>query len=280
MTAATPPPLAPDLTEGLKRLKMAAMRRLAPELLVTAKTQRWKPEEFLRTLVEAEITARDESNARTRLKQAAFPVVKTLADFDVPASSVPAGTFDYLASLEWIRAAENLCLIGPAGTGKSHILVALGHAAVEHGHRVRYFTAAELVETLYRGLADNSVGRVIDTMLRNDLILVDELGFAPLDDTGAQLLFRFVAAAYERRSLGIGSHWPFESWGRFLPEHTTAVSMLDRLLHHCHTVVTDGDSYRMKQAEPEEVAPSRPARKSDRGVGTFAGHQRGPRTGR
>ena len=89
---------------------------------------------------------------------------------------------------------------------------------------------------------------VIDTLLRNDLVLVDELGFAPLDDTGAQLLFRFVAAAYERRSLGIGSHWPFESWGRFLPEHTTAVSMLDRLLHHCHVVVTDGDSYRMKQA--------------------------------
>ena len=145
-------------------------------------------------------------------------------------------------------AAENICLIGPAGTGKSHVLVALGVAAVEAGHRVRYFTAAELVETLYRALADNCVGRVIENLLRNDLILVDELGFAPLDDTGAQLLFRFVAAAYERRSLGIGSHWPFESWGRFLPEHTTAVSLLDRLLHHCHVVVTDGDSYRMKQA--------------------------------
>jgi DNA replication protein DnaC len=248
VTETTPPPLPADLTEGLKRLKMAAMRRLAPELLVTATTQRWKPEEFLRTLVEAEIAARDASNARTRLKQASFPVTKTLAEFDVKASSIPAATFDYLASLEWIRATENLCLIGPAGTGKSHILVALGHAAVEAGHRVRYFTAAELVETLYRGLADNSVGRVIDTVLRNDLILVDELGFAPLDDTGAQLLFRFIAAAYERRSIGIGSHWPFESWGRFLPEHTTAVSMLDRLLHHCHTVVTDGDSYRMKEA--------------------------------
>lgn len=74
------------------------------------------------------------------------------------------------------------------------------------------------------------------------------LGFAPLDDTAAQLLFRFVAAAYERRWLGIASHWPFESWGRFLPERTTAVSMLDRLLHHSHTVVTDGDSYRMRQA--------------------------------
>jgi DNA replication protein DnaC len=248
VTAATPPPLPADLNDGLKRLKMAAMRRLAPELLVIAQTQRWKPEEFLRTLVEAEITSRDASNARTRMRQAAFPVAKTLEDFDVAASSIPAATFHYLSSLEWVRAAENLCLIGPAGTGKSHILVALGIAAVESGHRVRYFTAAELVETLYRGLADNSVGRVIDTLLRNDLVLVDELGFAPLDDTGAQLLFRFVAAAYERRSLGIGSHWPFEAWGRFLPEHTTAVSMLDRLLHHCHTVVTDGDSYRMKQA--------------------------------
>ena len=243
-----PPPLATDLNEGLRRLKMAAMRRIAPELLITAKTQRWSPEEFLRTLVEAEITARDASNARTRLRQAAFPVTKTLDEFDVAGSSIPAATFDYLASLEWIRAKENVCLIGPAGTGKSHVLVALGVAAVEAGHRVRYFTAAELVETLYRALADNSVGRTIEALLRNELIVVDELGFAPLDDTGTQLLFRFVAAAYERRSLGIGSHWPFESWGKFLPEHTTAVSLLDRLLHHCQTVVTNGDSYRMKQA--------------------------------
>jgi DNA replication protein DnaC len=246
--SAAPPVLAPDLAAGLKRLKLAAMRRLAPELLLTAKTQRWAPEELLRTLVEAEITARDASNARTRARLAAFPVTKTLADFDVPTSSVPAATFDYLTSLEWLQAAENVCLIGPAGTGKSHLLVGLGVTAVQAGHRVRYFTAAELVETLYRGLADNSVGRVIDTLLRNDLIIVDELGFAPLDDTGAQLLFRFVAAAYERRALGVGSHWPFESWGRFLPEHTTAVSMLDRLLHHCHTIVTDGESFRMRQA--------------------------------
>ncbi len=104
-------------------------------------------------------------------------------------------------------------------------------------------------ETLYRGLADNSVGRVIDALLRNDLILIDEVGFAPLDDTGAQLLFRVVAAACERRALGIASHWPFESWGRFLPEHTTAVSLLDnRLLHHANVVVTAGDSYRMREA--------------------------------
>ena len=77
---------------------------------------------------------------------------------------------------------------------------------------------------------------------------IDEVGFAPLDDTGAQLLFRVVAAAYERRALGIASHWPFEQWGRFLPEHTAAVSLLDRLLHHAIIVVTEGDSYRMREA--------------------------------
>jgi len=256
MTAATPV-LAPDLVEGLRRLKLATMRRIAPELLVTAKTQRWAPEELLRTLVEAEIAARDASNARTRLKAAAFPVTKTLTEFDLGVSTIPKATFDYLSSLEWIPAQENLCLLGPAGTGKSHLLVALGVAAVQAGHRVRYFTAAELVETLYRGLADNSVGRVIDTLLRNQLIIVDELGFAPLDDTGAQLLFRFVAAAYERRALGIASHWPFESWGRFLPEHTTAVSMLDRLLHHANVVITEGESVRMRQARARVGGPKK-----------------------
>jgi DNA replication protein DnaC len=246
--SAPAPELPADLTAGLRRLKLASMRRIAPELLITAKTQRWNPEELLRTLVEAEITARDASNAAARLKAARFPVLKALDDFDVAASSIARATFDYLASLEWINAKENPCLVGPAGTGKSHILIALGHAAVNAGRRVRYFTAAELVEALYRGLADNSVGRVIDQTLRADVVIVDELGFAPLDDAGAQLLFRFVAAAYERVSLGIGSHWPFDQWGRFLPEHTTAVSLLDRLIHHSVIVVTDGESWRMREA--------------------------------
>jgi DNA replication protein DnaC len=169
----TAPVLAPDLIEGLRRLKLATMRQLAPELLLTAKTQRWNPEEFLRTLIEAEIASRDASNARTRLKTATFPVTKTLEEFDRTVSTIPGATLDYLASLEWIQAQENLALVGPAGTGKSHLLVALGIAAVQAGHRVRYYTAADLVETLYRGLADNSVGRVIDGLLRNDLILID-----------------------------------------------------------------------------------------------------------
>jgi DNA replication protein DnaC len=241
-------PLAPDIAAGLRRLKLATIRQLAPELLITAKTQRWAPEELLRTLIEAEITARDASNARTRMKTAAFPVVKTLDELDRSASSIPGPTLDYLASLEWITAKENLCLVGPAGTGKSHVLVALGINAVHAGHKVRYFTAADLIDTLYRGLADNSAGRIIENLLRNDLILIDEIGFAPLDNTGSQLLFRLISAAYECRALGVASHWPFDQWGRFLPEHTTAVSLLDRLLHHANVVVTDGDSFRMRQA--------------------------------
>lgn len=248
MSAATAPALAHDLEAGLRRLKLARIRRMAAEVCQTAKTQRWTPEEFLRTLVEAEIAARDASNLRARLKQAGFPVTKTLEQFQVGLSSVPQQTFDYLASLEWLRARENPCLLGPAGTGKSHLLVALGHAAVTAGHRVRYFTAADLVETLYRGLADNSVGRVIDNLLRVDFVVVDEIGFAPLDATGSQLFFRFFVSAYERVSLGIASHWPFEQWGRFLPEHTTTVSMLDRLLHHAVVVVTEGESFRMREA--------------------------------
>ena len=141
------------------------------------------------------------------------------------------------------------------GTGKSHTLIGLGIAAIHAGHKVRYFTAADLVETLYRGLADNTVGKIIESLLRVDVIILDELGFAPLDDTGTQLLFRLVAGAYERRSLAIASHWPFEQWGRFLPEQTTAVSILDRLLHHATVVITDGQSYRMKDAQHRKENP-------------------------
>ena len=199
MTAA-PPPLAPDLVAGLKRLKLSPVRALAPEVLRTAKTQRWAPEELLRTLVEAEIAGRDEANEAHPPAGGGLSGDKDPGGLRAsPTSSIPAPRSTTSPRWSGSPRAENLCLVGPAGTGKSHLLVALGHAAVGAGLRVRYFVAAELVETLYRGLADNSVGRVIDGLLRDDLVIVDELGFAPLDDTGSQLLFRFVAAAYERR---------------------------------------------------------------------------------
>jgi DNA replication protein DnaC len=241
-----PAPLPDDLEAALKRLKLATIRRQAPEVLLTARTQRWTPEETLRVLVEAEIAARDESNCRHRMTAARFPVVKTLIEFDLAESSIPPASHDYLITLDWIGRADNVCLVGPAGTGKSHYLIGLGRAAVEAGHRVRYYTAVELVEQLWRAVADNTVGRAIETVCRNDLIVVDEIGFAPLDHTGCQLLFRLIAAAYERRSVAIASHSPFEQWGRFLPDQPTTVSLLDRLCHHAHIITTSGDSYRLR----------------------------------
>ncbi|MGB3485956.1 MAG: ATP-binding protein, partial [Mycobacterium sp.] len=119
-------PLAADLDAALRRLKLATVRRNAAEVLQVAKTQRWTPEEILRTLVDAEIAARDASNTANRLKTAAFPVTKTLDGFDVTGSSITQATFDYLSSLEWIRAQQNLSVIGPPGTGKSHLLISCG----------------------------------------------------------------------------------------------------------------------------------------------------------
>jgi DNA replication protein DnaC len=242
------PPLPDDLVIGLRRLKLATIRTQGPEILQTARTQRWSVEEVLRTLVAAEISARDRTNQQLRLKAANLPVVKDLDTFDAQASSIVMATFNYVASLEWIRARENLLLVGPAGTGKSHVLVGTGRRAVEYGLRVRYATAADLIEQLYRGLADNTVGRIISGLLRNDVILIDEVGFAPLDETGTQLLFRLIAGAYERRSIGLASHWPFEDWGRFLPVPSTAAALLDRLLHHSIVAVTSGESWRLKEA--------------------------------
>jgi DNA replication protein DnaC len=123
--------------------------------LQTARTQRWPPEKLLATLVREEIAARERSNLARRLKAAGFPGHKTLDGFRPDLSQLPRPTFEFLRSLEWLERKDNLCLAGPAGTGKSHLSEALARAACEAGHRVRFFSADELVEALYRGLADN-----------------------------------------------------------------------------------------------------------------------------
>ena len=216
-----------------------------------AKAASWSHVEYLAKVVAEQASATVNRRLTARLRYARFPYRRTLDDFDFDFAfqpSVDQKLVEDLATLRFIEEQRPIVLLGQAGTGKSHLLVALGHHAVDAGKRVRYFSATDLVETLYRGLADNSVGRVIEQILKADLVLIDEIGFAPMDDTGAQLSFRLVAAAYETRSLGIGSHWPFEDWGRFLPEHTTAVSLLDRLLHHSVLVVTSGESFRLKES--------------------------------
>jgi DNA replication protein DnaC len=259
--------LEDELVQGLRRLKLRRMRHLAPELCVTARIQRWRPEEFLRVLVTEECAARDENNRELRVRTAAFPVHKTLDGFDLSASTLRRDTFEYLSSLEWISQHRNVAFLGPPGTGKSHLSVALGRAAVDAGFRVRFFRADLLIEALYRGLADNSVGRVIDGILRrSDLVVCDELGFSPLDSIAANHLFRFVATAYETRSLVLSSNWPFEQWTNFLPDATSATAILDRFLHHAEVVVLSGESYRLREARtlPQRAPPlvrAEPARK-------------------
>ena len=228
------------------------MRALSPELLVTAKTQRWKPEEFLRTLVEAEIASCYVAGVATRCNVAAFPVTKTLDEFDVGRIVGQAGQLR-LPLEPRVGASQGEPLYGRPRRERARATCwspSVTHA-IDAGFRVRYFSAVELVETLYRGLADNSVGRVLEGILKADLILIDEIGFAPMDHTGAQGFFRRAAAAYGV-SLGVASHWPFEDWGRFLPDHSTAVSLLDRLLHHNVLVVTEGESFRMKRGSRRE----------------------------
>jgi DNA replication protein DnaC len=166
-------PLDPELEAGLRRLRLRGMREIAPELLATAKTQRWAPHELLATLVREEIASREASNARARLKAAGFPAPKTLDGFDLRSSQLPRATFEFLASLEWLQRKDNLCLAGPAGVGKSHLAQALGRAAVTAGYKVRFFQADQLIEALYRGLADNTVGKLIERLLRHDFIVID-----------------------------------------------------------------------------------------------------------
>lgn len=246
--------LEDELVQGLRRLKLRRMRQLAPELCVTARTQRWRPEEFLRVLISEECAARDQSNRELRLRTAAFPVHKTLGDFNLAASTMTRDTFEYLSSLEWITQHRNVAFLGPPGLGKSHLAVALGRAAVDAGFRVRFFRADLLIEALYRGLADNSVGRVIDSILRrSDVVVCDELAFSPLDSIGA--------TAYETRSLVLTSNWPFEQWTNFLPDATSATAILDRFLHHADVVVLSGDSYRLREAR---MAPQRAQRVDQR----------------
>ena len=246
-------PLEPQLLEGLKRLKLRRMRHLAPQLCLTARTQRWRPEELLRVLVEEECKARDESNRLARHRQAGFPVIKDLARFDLAATNLNRATFEYLASLEWIPLKRNCVLVGPPGTGKTHLAIGLARVAIDAGFRVKFFRADVLVEQLYRGLADNTVSKVVDAILRAEVIVIDELGFTPLDLVGANHLFRLVSAAYETRSLVVTSNWPFEQWTNFLPDVTAASAILDRVLHHCEVVVLEGDSYRLREARATAV---------------------------
>ncbi len=249
MTTRTPsaPPLDAELEALLRRMRLPHIRRAAPEVLATAKSQRWAPAEVLRVLMTEEVAGRDRSSTASRRAAAAFPTGKTFEVWDPALSSIPTPTQDALRTMEWIGRKENLVVCGPSGTGKSMFLEALGQAAVDAGRRVAWFSLESLGVLVRRHRADDSVTKAIGRILRAELVMVDDIGLLPVTTDAAEGLYRLVDAAYEKRALAVSSNLHPSGFDEIMPK-TIAAATVDRLLHHAHLCVTQGDSVRLAQA--------------------------------
>ncbi len=176
MTAFAAPPLPAELDALLRRMRLPYMRKAAPDVLATARAQRWEPAEVLRVLLAEEVTGRDAATRRMRRQSAAFPSGKTFSSWRPEESSIPEATQNALITLEWIGRAENLVIAGPSGTGKSHFAEALAHAAIEKDLRVAWFTLETLTAAIGKAKADGSVARTVARICRSDLVVVDLSG--------------------------------------------------------------------------------------------------------
>jgi len=175
MTVKTPEPplLSAEVDRLLRRLRMPYVRRAAPEVIATAAAQRWEPAEVLRVLLAEEAKGRDEATIRMRRRQSGLPAGKTFDAWDPDASPIPKPTQQALRTLEWLERAESLCVCGPSGTGKSHLVEALGHLAIDRGKTVAWHTLESLAVMLRRHRADDSVSKAIARLIRSDLIVID-----------------------------------------------------------------------------------------------------------
>jgi len=239
--------LPEDVQALLRRLRLPHIRALAPEVVATAKAQRWDPVEVLRALFAAEAAGRERSALATRRAAAGFPTGKTFDAWSAEASSIPAPTQQALRTLEWVHRRENLVFCGPSGTGKTFLLEALGQHAVEAGLRVAWFTLEDLGVLLRRHRADDTVTKAIARVLRADLVVVDDIGLLPVATDAAEGLYRLVDAAYEKRSVAISSNLHPAAFDELMPR-TLATATVDRLLHHAHICQTTGESVRLSQA--------------------------------
>lgn len=243
----TPPPLDPTLEALLRRMRLPHIRRNAPEVLATAKAQRWDPAEVLKVLLTEEVAGRDRSSLATRRARAGFPTGKTFDAWDEKLSSLPVPTQSALRTLEWIERRENLVVCGPAGTGKTFMLEALGQAAVEAGKHVAWFTLEALGVIVRKHRADDSLSKAIARILRADLVVVDDIGLLAVGPDAAEGLYRLIDAAYERRSVAVSSNLHPSGFDDLMPK-TLATATVDRLLHHAHLCQTSGESVRLSQA--------------------------------
>lgn len=250
MTVTTPPaPPIPDELEKLcRRLRLPYVRKHAPEVIATATSQRWDPAEVLRVLLAEEAAGRDRATITNRRRCSGLPAGKTFEVWDPAASVISHPTQQALRSLEWIGRAENLVICGPSGSGKSHFIEALGHSAIDQGKTVAWHTPETLAALVLRHRADDSVNRAIQKLIRADLVCIDDVGLLPISTEAAEAMFRVVDAAYERRSVAMSSNLHPAGFDELMPK-TIATATVERLLHHAHVLITDGqDSYRLTQA--------------------------------
>ena len=241
------PALPEDVEALLRRLRLPHIRRTAPEVLAAAKAQRWDPAEVLRVLLGEEVAGRERSALQTRKKAAAFPTGKTFDAWDEKVSSIPRGTQLGLRTLEWIRRRENLVVCGPSGTGKTFFLEALGQLAVEAAMKVAWFRLEDLGVIVRRHRADDTVTKAVGKILRAELVVVDDIGLLPVAADAAEGLYRLVDAAYEKRSVAVSSNLHPSGFDEIMPK-TLAGATVDRLMHHAHLCVTQGDSVRLSEA--------------------------------
>ncbi len=236
------------LISYLKSLRLPTFLREYPAVARQCSEKDVSYELFLQQLAELEVQHRQAQGIQRRIKQAAFPVAKELADFDF--SIVPKLNKKRVLDLtrcQFIEQRANVVLNGAPGVGKTHLAIALGREACRQGHKVRFFTASGLVNTYIEAREERQVLRLEKQIRHNDLIIINELGYIPLDRSGAEHLFGFFSQCYEQTSLIVTTNLPFAEWPQiFAGDERLAGALLDRLTHHVYMLDITGDNYRLK----------------------------------
>lgn len=237
------------LDTHLKRLKLPTIRRQYATVARDATEHNRTYEEFLLALLEQEIQQRDTNMIQQRIRRAGFLQVKTLDTFDFMAiPSLNKAKVLALSQCEFVRRKENVLLVGNPGTGKSHIATALGVAACRAGYRVRFWRAATLVNELIAAQQEHRLGKLEKAFQRVDLVILDELGFIPLQRQAAELMFQFLSSRYELGSLVVTSNLDFKDWTQVFGDETLTAALLDRLTHNAQILAFAGESYRFRQS--------------------------------
>ncbi len=238
----------------LAELKLTQIAETYREVLDEAARKNTSVLEVLASLIAAEVTARRQRALDRRIWQAKLPKLKILADykFEFP-KRVPKQKVLRLFDCEFVEQRHCAVLIGPTGTGKTHILTALAYTACEKGLSVRFTRVIDMINTLTTAQINGTLERALKHYVNPSLLLLDELGYLPIDKRGADLMFQVVAARYESGSIVITTNRPFRDWGKiFDVDNTLATAMIDRLMHHGEAIVIQGDSYRTKDNDKEE----------------------------